>query len=480
MELHPLHRLSLLLKNQAIWIGPILAIIVGSILSSYGWQFTGCVAGAIATLCAVWWIFEPIPIPATSLIPLCIFPLTGVLTGSQVAAAYGHPLILLFLGGSLLSKAMEKTGTHQQLALGTVKLIGGSSSKRIVFGFMIASAILSMWISNTATALMLLPIVLAILEKAEDKKLGIPLLLGVAYGASIGGMGTHIGSPPNLVFMSNYQEFADEQLTLVDWMYWGIPVVLIFLPLAGFWLTRNLKTAGKIEIPDPGKWTTAQKRVVIIFALTAIGWITRGNPFGGWQKLLDIPTANDASVAFLGVLLLFLIPDGKKETITNESGTHHKQGRLLDWEHAIKIPWGIFILFAGGLALASAFTATGISDSLGNALGGLSSFHPFIMILIVCLTVTFLTEVTSNTATSTMLMPVLAAAGAGAGIDPKLLMVPAALSASCAFMLPVATPPNVIVFSAEKITIQEMAKEGFILNLMGTIIISSVVYFLLA
>ncbi len=478
MELHPLHRLSLFFKNQSIWIGPLLALLVGLLLSVNGWQFTGCIAGATATLCALWWIFEPIPIPATSIIPLCVFPLTGVLTGSQVAAAYGHPLILLFLGGSLLSKAMEKTGTHQQLALGTVKLIGGSSSRRIVFGFMIASAVLSMWISNTATVLMLLPIVLAVLEKAEDKKLGVPLLLGVAYGASIGGMGTHIGSPPNLVFMSNFQQFTGEQLTLIDWMSWGMPVVLIFLPLAGFWLTRHLKTGGKIEIPDPGKWTTAQKRVVIVFALTAIGWITRGNPYGGWQALLNVPTANDASVAFLGVLLLFLIPDGNKKI--NDDGSKQKQGRLLDWEHAIKIPWGIFILFAGGLAIASAFTATGISDSLGNALGGLSSFHPFIMIVIICLTVTFLTEVTSNTATSTMLMPVLAAAGAGAGIDPKLLMVPAALSASCAFMLPVATPPNVIVFSAERISIQDMAKEGLLLNLMGTVIISCVVYFLLA
>lgn len=480
MALHPLQKISLFLKQHAIFIGPLLAAVVGYTLYFYGWHFAGCVAGATATLCAVWWIFEPIPIPATSLIPLCIFPLTGVLTGAQVAAAYGHPLILLFLGGSLLSKAMEKTGTHQQLALGTVKIIGGNSSRRIVFGFMIASAFLSMWISNTATALMLLPIVLAVLEKAEDKKLAIPLLLGVAYGASIGGMGTHIGSPPNLVFMSNYQQFTGEQLTLVDWMTWGIPIVLIFLPIAGFWLTRNLNSSGKIEIPDPGKWTTAQKRVVFIFALTAIGWITRGNPFGGWQGLLNIPTANDAAVAFLGVLLLFLIPDGKKETVVDNNGSYQRQSRLLDWEHAIKIPWGIFILFAGGLALASAFTATGISDALGNTLGGLSSFHPFIMIFIICILVTFLTEVTSNTATSTMLMPVLAAAGAGAGIDPKLLMVPAALSASCAFMLPVATPPNVIVFSAEKISIQEMAKEGIVLNLIGTVIISSMVYFILA
>lgn len=472
-ETKPLHSFALLIKNTALYWAPIAALILGLVMAQYGWNREACFAGAIAFLTAAWWIFEPIPIPATSLIPLGAFPLFGVLSGQQIAAAYGNPLILLFVGGSLLSKALEKTGTHQQLALGTVRLIGGASSRRLVLGFMLASAVLSMWISNTATAIMLLPIILAVLEKAEDRKLGIPLLLGVAYGASIGGMGTHIGSPPNLVFMSSYEQFTGEALTLVDWMSWGLPVILILLPLAGFWLTRNLGSGGKINLPDPGEWTTAQKRVVVVFCLTALAWVTRGNPFGGWQTWLGLENANDASVAFMAVVILFLLPDGK----TSSDG---KQGRLLDWDHAIRIPWGIFILFAGGLAIASAFTATGISDALAEGLGGLSSLHPFVLILVVCLTVTFLTEVTSNTATATMLMPVLAAAGAGAGIDPKLLMVPAALSASCAFMLPVATPPNVIVFSANRVTIQEMAREGFILNLVGAVVISMVVYVLLS
>lgn len=463
---HPLQQFAVTLKNHAIWLGPLLAILIGLMMSMNGWGSQACIAGGVAALCAVWWIFEPIPIPATSLIPLGVFPLTDVLNPSDVAAAYGNQLVLLFVGGSLLSKAMEKTNTHQQLAIGTVKLIGSTSSRRIVFGFMIASAALSMWISNTATALMLLPIVMAVLQKAEDKQLGVPLLLSVAYGCSIGGMGTHIGSPPNLVFMSNYLAETGEALSLVDWMSWGLPVVFIMLPIAGFWLTRNLNSEGKINLPNPGAWTTAQKRVVIIFGLTALAWITRSNPFGGWQGLFGLQNANDASVAFIAVLLLFLIPDGNKE----------KPDKLLDWEHAIRIPWGVFILFAGGLAIASGFTKTGISDALGNALGGLSSLPTFAVILIVCLAVTFLTEVTSNTATSTMLMPVLAAAAIGAGVDPKLLMVPAALSASCAFMLPVATPPNVIVFGSEKITVQEMAREGFVINVIGAVVISIVVY----
>lgn len=466
METSLLHRSTLVIKNHALWWGPLFGALLGLVMADYGWEREACLAAGIASWTASWWIFEPIPIPATSLIPLGLFPLLGVLTGAQVAAAYGHPLVLLFVGGSLLSKAMEKTGTHRQLALGTVRLIGGNSSRRLVIGFMLASALLSMWISNTATALMLLPIVLAVLEKAEDKSLGIPLLLGVAYGASIGGMGTHIGSPPNLVFMSNYQQFTGERLTLVDWMSWGIPVVIIMLPLAGLWLTRKLSSGGQVNIPDPGRWTTAQKRVVIVFGLTALAWITRGNPFGGWQTWFGLDNANDASVAFVAVVALFLLPDGQ-------------QGKLLDWDHAVRIPWGIFVLFAGGLAIASAFTSTGISDALGETLGGLSFLHPFILVLVVCLTVTFLTEITSNTATSTMLMPVLAAAGVGAGIDPKLLMVPAALSASCAFMLPVATPPNVIVFSANRLTVQEMAREGFILNLLGAVVISAVAFFII-
>src|SRR5690606_37230541 len=247
------------------------------------------------------------------------------------------------------------------------------------------------------------------------------------------------------------------------WLAWGIAVIVLMLPLAGLWLTRKLGSGAGVRLPDPGAWTPAQKRVLIVFALTALAWVTRGNPFGGWQALFGLTKANDAAVAFVAVVACFLLPDGKK-------------GKLLDWEHAVQIPWGIFILFAGGLAIASAFTTTGISDALAEGLGGLSALHPFLLMLVVCIVVTFLTEVTSNTATATMLMPVLAAAAMGAGIDPKLLMVPAALSASCAFMLPVATPPNVIVFSAGHMTVQDMAREGMILNFIGAAVISVVAY----
>ncbi len=474
-------KIASLVKQHCLWWGPLLSAVVIALMRVNGWDLQASIAAGVATLCAVWWMFEPIPIPVTSLLPLGLFPLTGVLNGSEVAAAYGHPLVLLFVGGSLLSKAMEKTHTHHQLALRTVQFIGGHSSRRVVIGFMLASALLSMWISNTATVLMLLPIVLAVLDKAEDKKLAMPLLLGTAYGASIGGLATHIGSPPNLVFMSTYKEFTGEELTLVDWMRWGLPVVAIMLPIAALWLTRHLSSGGALHIPNPGAWTRGQKRVLWVFALTALAWVTRKYPGGGWQGILEnvfsMSHANDAAVAFVAVIALFLIPSGEK---TVDADGNVKSERLLDWEHAINIPWGIFILFAGGLAIASAFTSTGISEALGLALGGLADLHPLLMIALLCLTVTFLTEITSNTATATMLMPILAAAAIGADVNPALLMVPAAMSASCAFMLPVATPPNVIIFSANKMRVEDMAREGLVLNLVGVLVISGVSYFLLS
>lgn len=468
MDYSPIQKIALTAKNYALWWGPVLALIVYFSMEANGWSHVASIAGAISALCAVWWIFEPIPIPATSLIPLGFFPLFDVLTGKQVAQAYGDPLILLLIGGAMLSKAMEKCGVHRRLALGMVQIIGGKSSSRVVFGFMIASALLSMWISNTATTFMLLPVMLAVIEKAEDPKLAMPLLLGVAYAASIGGMGTPVGTTPNVLFMRIYEQTTGIPVTFSEWMLYGLPVVIVFVPLAALWLTRNLNTGGKIDIPRLGKWTQPEIRVLIVFALTAVAWITMKEPNGGWMGYLGLKNASLGTVALVAVVVLFLCPDGtKKDGI---------RGRLLDWESAVSIHWGVFILFAGGITIATAFQETGISEAMGNALAGLSSLNTFFIIVIVCLTVTFLTEVTSNTATSTLLMPILAAAAVGAGIDPKLLMIPAALSASCAFMLPVATAPNAIVFSADRMKVQDMAREGFVLNFIGVVVISVLIY----
>lgn len=433
---------------------------------SDGGTTAACITLGITAWVVIWWMFEPIPIPATSLLPLALLPLFGVLDAKEVGAAYGHPLVLLLMGGFLLATALEKSGAHRRVALTMVRAFGNTSARRLVFGFMAASAVLSMWISNTATVLMLLPVAVAVVDSADDEHLATPLLLGIAYGASIGGMGTPIGTPPNVVFMGVYEETIGQSISFSQWMMWALPVVMVLLPLAGLWVTRNLRHHGDYQLPAVGAWRTSEKRVFIVFSLTALCWITRSEPFGGWTAWLNLPYSNDAIVAFLGVVALFLIPDGEGD-------------RLLDWETANRIPWGMLILFGAGISIATAFINSGLSSTIGERLQQLSTLPLLLMIAIICLSVTFLTEVTSNTATTTLLMPILAAAAIGTSTDPKLFMIPAALSASCAFMLPVATPPNVITFSTGRFSVKTMAKEGFAVNLMGVLVISTLTYLLL-
>lgn len=421
----------------------------------------------IATLCVIWWVFEPVPIPVTSLLPLAVFPLLGVLSPTEVAQAYGSPLILLLLGGFLLSKAMEHSGAHRRIALGMVNLFGASSGRRLVMGFMAASAVLSMWISNTATALMLLPVALALLEGADNRAtLAPPLLLGIAYAASIGGLGTPIGTPPNLIFMQVYKETTGEAVSFTQWMGWALPVVVLLVPAMALVLTRNLHGPLAVKLPEVGPWQIQERRVMLIFSLTALAWITRSEPFGGWKHWLDLPQANDASVALLAVVALFLVPDGKGN-------------RLLTWERASTIPWGVLLLFSGGICLAKGFVSSGVSELMGQWLGAMTDMPIFALIALICIVVTLMTETTSNTASTALLMPVLAAAAMAAGIPPELIMVPAAMSASCAFMLPVATGPNTVVFSSGQISTARMAREGVLINLMGVLVISSVCYVLL-
>ncbi len=459
MALHPN-------RQWALFAGPMLAAAAALSMSQFGWESHACWTGAVAMLCVVWWIFEPIPIPATSIIPLAAFPLLGVLPQDKVAAAYGNELILLMLGGFILSAAMERSGAHRRIALGMVNVIGGTGSRRIVLGFMAATAALSMWISNTATVLMMLPIALAVIAQSPDKKLALPLLLALAYGSSIGGLGTPIGTPPNLVFMQQYESFTGNTVSFSQWMSWGLPVVLIFLPLAGLWLTRKLDYRGVLVIPSAGAWRPEERRVLIVFGLTALAWITRLEPFGGWSTWFDLRGANDAIVALIAVVILFLTPNGRG-------------GKLIDWESAERVPWGILILFAAGISIAQAFVESGLSRAIGDQLAALASLHPLAMIATIALIVTFLTETTSNTATTILLMPILASAALGAGIDPGLLMVPAAMSASCAFMLPVATAPNAIVFGSGQVTVASMAREGIVLNFIGTAVITSMCYLLI-
>lgn len=455
------------MRNTALWLGPSLAIAAALGFSAAGHGQDMAIVGFVAVLCVIWWVFEPIPIPVTSLLPLAILPLTGVLTPAEVGQAYGSPLILLLLGGFLLSKAMEHSGAHRRIALGMVNLFGASSGRRLVMGFMAAAAVLSMWISNTATTLMLLPVALAVLDATDQRdRLAVPLLLGIAYAASVGGIGTPIGTPPNLIFMQVYENTTGQAISFTRWMSWALPVVVVMVPCMALMLTRNLGGSLSVQLPEIGAWRTEERRVMIVFGLTALAWITRGEPFGGWKTWLHLPQANDASVALLAVVVMFLTPNGRGQ-------------RLLTWERAVTIPWGVLLLFSGGICLAKGFVNSGLSALLGAWLSGMTLIPLYALVLLVCLVVTFMTETTSNTASTTLLMPVLAAAALAAGIAPELIMVPAAMSASCAFMLPVATAPNSVVFGSGLVTTARMAREGVALNFLGAAVISGVCYLLL-
>ena len=316
-----------MLKSVALWAGPGLALLAAFLGQASGQPPDITIVVFVAIVCVVWWIFEPVPIPVTSLIPLAVLPLLGVLTPAEVGEAYGSPLILLLLGGFLLSRAMESSGAHRRIALAMIRLFGAHSPRRLVMGFMAAAAVLSMWISNTATTLMLLPVALAVLDGSADReKLAPPLLLGMAYSASVGGVGTPIGTPPNLIFMQVYADTTGETISFLTWMSWAVPVVLVMVPAMAFLLTRGMSSSLRLTLPTVGRWSVAERRVMLVFGLTALAWVTRSEPFGGWSLWLGLPQANDASVALLAVVLMCLVPDGRGR-------------RLLDWERASTIPW---------------------------------------------------------------------------------------------------------------------------------------------
>ena len=450
------------MKWGRIIAGVAVAAAAGGAASAFGLSDPIAWTIAITSLTAAWWISEAIPIPATSLVPFALFPMAGVIDHREAAAALGDHVILLLMGAFMLSKALEKSGAHERLALTMIRLVG-SSGKRLVFGFMIASAMISMWVSNTATALMLMPIALAILARTEDRSLDAPVVLGIAYAASIGGLGTLIGTPPNVIFAGIYERTTGEEYGFVEWMKIGVPVVAIATPLSALWLTRTVTTRETVEIPDPGRWRTAEVRTLCVFAATVFLWVTRSEPFGGWSSLVGIGSAGDSTVALLAVVAMFLIPDGKGSA-------------LLDWKSAGDIPWGMLLLFAGGLCIAAAFEKSGLSELIGGSLAGAKDLPVFVLMLIICLVVTYMSELTSNTAVATLVLPVLAAAAAGTGHPAAVLMVPATMAASSGFMLPVSTAPNAIAYGTGRVTIGKMAREGFALNLMLALIIAVVCY----
>ncbi|MCV2885191.1 SLC13 family permease [Aestuariibacter sp. AA17] len=417
---------------------------------------------AITLFTATLWVTEALPIPVTSLIPFVALPMAGVISHKEAASALGSHVILLLMGAFMLSKALERSNVHHRFATYMLNLTGADSAKRLVLAFMLTAALLSMWISNTATTLMLLPIALAILSHFNNPRLTVALLLGIAFAASLGGVGTPIGTPPNIIFMSVYSETQGKEISFLSWMKTGVPIVLIAIPIMALWLTRHLGKLTECPQPELGAWSTEEKRVIAVFFFVALAWVFR--PY--WTAWLNMPFVGDSTIALLGVVVMFMISSGD---------ANDKDRRLLDWQTASNIPWGMLLLFAGGICLAKGFAASGLSAKMGDLMTGLATWDIFWLVLGTCLFVTFLTEITSNTATATLLMPILATAGVGAGIDPALLMMPAAISASCAFMLPVATAPNAIVYGTNAFSIKDMAKEGFILNVIVAFVVSSVV-----
>lgn len=453
------------MKPARILLGLVFAAAAGSAALAGGLAEPIVWTIAITALTAFWWVTEALPIPATSLVPFAVFPLAGVLDQRQAAAALGSYVIVLLMASFMLSKALEKSGVHERLALYMINLVG-TSGRRLVIGFMLAAALLSMWISNTATTLMLATMALAILARADNPKLAAPLLLGIAYAASLGGTATLIGTPPNLIFADAYFKATGEEFSFVRWMTIGVPIVALGIPVMALWLTRSMGGVNAPALADPGPWRVDERRTLMVFALAIAMWVTRAEPFGGWMGALAITGAGDSTVAVLAVIIMFLVPDGKG-------------GALLDWKTAGDIPWGMLLLFAGGICIASAFRASGLDLLIGEQLAGLTGAPVFLMILGLCLSVTFMTELTSNTATANLLMPLLAAVAVGTGLEPELLMIPAVISSSCAFMLPVATAPNAIIYGTGRVSIARMAREGAILNVVIAVIVASVSWLML-
>ena len=456
-------------KNTIIFFAFLSSLVLGGVLYVMNQPKDIIFTAAITLFVAVLWVTEALPIPATSVIPFAAFPLFGVISHTEAASSLGSHVIMLLMAAFMLSKALEKANLHKRFAIYMLRVTGSGSPLKVILGFMMTTAVLSMWISNTATILMMLPMAIAIINALDNPRFGVALILGIAYAASLGGVGTPIGTPPNIIFMSVYEETQGVEYSFIEWMKTGIPIVIVAIPVMALWLARGIKTVGNIDLPEPGHWTKAEKRVLAIFGTVALAWIFR--PF--WTAWLGITTISDSTIAVAGVVAMFLVNSGNDNGEVDAKGNNEK---LLDWKTANDIPWGMLLLFAGGICIAKAFMASGLSVVVGTWLTGLSTFPVLLLMLCICLFVTFLTEITSNTATSTLLMPILAAAGLAVGVDPKLLMIPAAISASCAFMLPVATAPNAIAYSTEKFDIKTMAREGIVLNVLVAVVVTIVCY----
>lgn len=462
-------------------LGPILFFIIQFYWTPNGLSEQGVAVFAVASWVGIWWVTEAVPIAVTAILPVVLFPLSGALDIAATTTAYGHKYVFLYLGGFFLAIAIEKVNLHRRIALTVISLIG-TRMRMIVLGFMVATAFLSMWISNTATSVMMLPIGLAIVAQFRDhpdtpenehEEFGKMLMLAIAYSASLGGIATLIGTPPNLVLAGIVKELYEVEINFLDWMLFAFPLSVLLLFICWVYLTRyavKLEAAhfigGVEEIKRQRKllgiMSSNEKRVLIVFVLTAFAWMTRSFLFSP-----IIPAIDDTLIALIAGILLFVIPSSEEK------------GGVLEWDDAKKIPWGILLLFGGGLAIAQGFKDTGLAKWLAEQLTQLDFLPLLVMTLVLVAVINFLTEVTSNLATTAMILPVLAPLAAAMGVHPYIFMVSATLAASCAFMLPVATPPNAVVFGSGYINMSSMMRAGFGLNLISILLITFWVFYLL-
>jgi sodium-dependent dicarboxylate transporter 2/3/5 len=442
----------------------------------------------VALLMASWWVSECIPIYATAFVPIALFPLLGILNSSTTAENYGHNYVLMLLGGFFLAKSIEISGLHKRLALFIIKRLGTNRSK-LILSFMIATALLSFWIANVAVVLLMLPIAIAIIDKEEHSvhkaNFGLAMMLAIAYAASIGGTGSLIGTPPNMVFAGVMEKmFPDaREIDFLEWMKIGVPIVIVLLPIIWIYIIKYFKISGKFEgskeiidaeISALGKISSYEKRVFMVFLFTAIGWIFRkdlelgGVLIPGWSSLLGVKAfVHDSTVAIIAALLLFIIPSGR---------TDDENKTLLNWRSAASVPWGVVMIVGGGYAIADSFKQTGLADYLGSALSFISVYPPIIILVIVITLMIFITEINSNTATANIFLPVLAAMAIAGSINPYLLMIPATFACSFSFMLPSGTGTNAVIFGSNRVTISEMAKCGLGLNFLGIILLTLMMY----
>lgn len=468
-------------KRIGFVLGPVLFVLILLFFKPEGLSPEARAILASTAWIAVWWITEAIPIAVTALLPIVLFPLTGGLGLNDTTSAFGHKYVFLYMGGFIIAIAIEKWNLHRRIALNIINFIG-SDIKKIILGFMVATAFLSMWISNTATSVMMLPIGIAIITQLKDNPatpenetqlFGKAMMLAIAYSASIGGIATLIGTPPNLVLAGVVLDTYGYEITFLQWFMFGFPIAVILLLLCWKYLTTYAFSFEQKEFPGGkqeikrlksalGKVSYEEKMVALVFGTTAFFWITRSFLF---DKIL--PGIDDTIIAIVFAVVLFLIPSKDQKV------------KLMDWDDAVKLPWGIILLFGGGMALANGFESSGLAQWLGNQMTTFAGITTILLILLLVLAVNFLTEITSNLATTAMLLPILAPMALTVDIHPFVLMVGATVAASCAFMLPVATPPNAVVFGAGYLKIPDMVRKGFAMNLISTIIVTLFVYFVL-